>query len=52
MPKRKTHSQKYSSDAAKVIREGKKSGLISRQRIKEWVKRHKEVRDELKKFDK
>ncbi len=52
MPKRKTHSQKYSSDAAKVVRGGKKSGLFSRTQIKEWIMRHKEVRDELKKFDK
>lgn len=52
MPKRKTHSQKYSSEAAKVVRQGKKSRLFSRTQIKEWITRHKEVRDELKKFDK
>jgi hypothetical protein len=50
MPKRKASLQ-YSSEAAKVVKDAKRSGLFSREKVKEWIKRHKETRDTIKKFD-
>lgn len=50
-PGKMTPSQKFAREASQATRDAKKSGVISKARLREYIKHHKEVRNVLRKFD-